>query len=127
MSADLTWLLVRNNNSFMVKRNGLRLSSEPGNLMNVSSFKFSGLAQKKTVGVSTDGKTVSLRLTRRKSSRRPAKSAYTTPLNTHMKGGKCRSAKTIRQLVDKSHYRRDLAKYAVARYSALHRSLKVSA
>ena len=57
MSADLQWLLVKNSNAFLVKRKGVQFSSEPGNLNNTNSFKFSGLANKKTVGVSVvDGK-----------------------------------------------------------------------
>ncbi|KAF9897166.1 60S ribosomal protein L28, partial [Lobosporangium transversale] len=51
MSADLTWLLIKNNNSFLVKRNGVQFSSEAGNLLNKNSFKYSGLANKKTVDI----------------------------------------------------------------------------
>lgn len=47
MSADLVWLLVRNNSSFLVKRNGAQFSSEPNNLTNKHSFKYSGLANGK--------------------------------------------------------------------------------
>jgi large subunit ribosomal protein L28e len=47
MSADLIWSLVKNNNSFLVKRNGVTFSSEAGNLVNRNSFKYSGLANKK--------------------------------------------------------------------------------
>ncbi|KAG0221355.1 60S ribosomal protein L28, partial [Mortierella sp. GBA43] len=52
MSADLTWLLIKNNNSFLVKRNGVQFSSEAGNLLNKNSFKFSGIANKKTIDIS---------------------------------------------------------------------------
>ncbi|KAH7039195.1 ribosomal protein L28e [Linnemannia elongata] len=51
MSADLTWLLIKNNNSFLVKRSGVQFSSEAGNLMNKNSFKFSGIANKKTIDI----------------------------------------------------------------------------
>ncbi|KAG0288729.1 hypothetical protein BGZ96_007529 [Linnemannia gamsii] len=51
MSADLTWLLIKNNNSFLVKRNGVQFSSEAGNLLNKNSFKFSGIANKKTIDI----------------------------------------------------------------------------
>ena len=50
-SPDLLWALTRKTNAFMVKRNGMVLSSEPGNLANKHSFKFSGLANFETVGV----------------------------------------------------------------------------
>ncbi|KAF9124625.1 hypothetical protein EC957_001003 [Mortierella hygrophila] len=52
MSADLTWLLIKNNNSFLIKRSGVQFSSEAGNLLNKNSFKYSGLANKKTVDIS---------------------------------------------------------------------------
>ncbi|KAF9996456.1 60S ribosomal protein L28, partial [Entomortierella chlamydospora] len=52
MSADLTWLLIKNNNSFLVKRSGVQFSSEAGNLLNKNTFKYSGLANKKTIDIS---------------------------------------------------------------------------
>jgi len=39
MSADLVWQIVKNNNAFLVKKNGVQFSSEPGNLTNLNSFK----------------------------------------------------------------------------------------
>ena len=57
MSSDLQWLLVKDSNSFLVKRNGVQFSSEPGNLANLNSFKYSGIVNAKTVGLTTkDGK-----------------------------------------------------------------------
>lgn len=47
MSADLVWTLVKNNNSFLVKRPGVQFSAEKGNLMNLHSYKYSGLANAK--------------------------------------------------------------------------------
>lgn len=46
-SADLIWLLVKKNNRYLVKRNGnsnasITFSSEPNNLYNLNSFKYSG-------------------------------------------------------------------------------------
>ncbi|CAL1694845.1 unnamed protein product [Somion occarium] len=53
MSSDLQWLLLRNNNAFIVKRveEGPIFSKEPGNLTNLHSFKYSGLANSKTIDV----------------------------------------------------------------------------
>ena len=51
MSSDVVWQVLRQHNSFVVKRDGITLSSEPGNLMNRHSYKFSGLANKKVVHV----------------------------------------------------------------------------
>ena len=54
-SPDLLWALTRKTNAFMVKRNGLFLSSEPNNLMAKHSFKYSGLANFETVGIEETG------------------------------------------------------------------------
>lgn len=47
MSADLVWAIIKNNNSFLVKRQNVQFSAEPANLMNLNSFKYSGLANYK--------------------------------------------------------------------------------
>ena len=55
MSEALVWHLIRDNNSFLHKRGrtnragSVQFSSEPGNLMNVNTFKFSGIANNKTI------------------------------------------------------------------------------
>ncbi|KAG1443899.1 hypothetical protein G6F46_007036 [Rhizopus delemar] len=49
MSADLVWAIVKNNNSFLVKRQNVQFSSEPSNLLNLNSFKYSGLANYKVI------------------------------------------------------------------------------
>ena len=46
VSDDLIWLLVKNNNRFLVKRNGnnnnsVQFSSEPNNLYNLNKLIFS--------------------------------------------------------------------------------------
>ncbi len=69
MSADLQWLLVKDNTSFLVKRNGVTFTREPGNLKNLNRYRFSGLANKKTVDIrsntkSKTGVTVTLKSTR---------------------------------------------------------------
>ncbi|PRQ35453.1 putative ribosomal protein L28e [Rosa chinensis] len=48
------WEIVKKNNSFLVKEfgrshAGVRFSKEPSNLLNLHSYKQSGLANKKTV------------------------------------------------------------------------------
>jgi large subunit ribosomal protein L28e len=54
MSADLVWLLVRNNSSFIVKRDGANLTTEAGNLTNQNRRKYTGLASEKIVDVAGD-------------------------------------------------------------------------
>ena len=60
MSQTLIWHLIRDNNSFLVKRErtsrrgAVQFSSEPGNLLNAHSFKYSGLANNRAVDISSD-------------------------------------------------------------------------
>ena len=57
MSDSLVWHLIRDNNCFLHKRGktsragGVQFSSEAGNVMNVNTFKYSGLANSKTVDI----------------------------------------------------------------------------
>jgi len=53
MSAHLTWLIVRNNNAYLLKKRNIKkpFSTEPNNLTNLSSFRYSGLIHKKSVGI----------------------------------------------------------------------------
>ena len=62
MSDALVWHLIRDHNSFLVRRGRSRVagevqfSKEPGNVLNVNTFKFSGLANSKTIDVSSEVK-----------------------------------------------------------------------
>jgi Ribosomal L28e protein family. len=53
MSAHLTWMIIRNNNAYLLKKRNVKkpFSTEPNNLTNLSSFRYSGLVHKKSVGV----------------------------------------------------------------------------
>ena len=62
-SSDLIWTLVRNNSCFLKKQANMPvLTSEPNNLTGMNTFKFSGLANAKTVGITAaaDGKGIVL-------------------------------------------------------------------
>ena len=60
MSEALVWHLIRDNNSFLVKRGrenrtgAIQFSKEPGNLLNVNSFKYSGIANEKVIDIAAD-------------------------------------------------------------------------
>jgi len=60
MSADLIWQVLRTHNAHLVKRDGITLSAEPGNLANQHTFKFSGLANPLTVHVGLKDKKIAL-------------------------------------------------------------------
>jgi large subunit ribosomal protein L28e len=53
MSSHLTWMIIRNNNAYLLKKRDVKkpFSTEPNNLNNLSSFRYSGLVHKKSVGI----------------------------------------------------------------------------
>jgi len=126
-SSDLQWMLLKNNTSFLVKRKGagvskVQFTTEPNNVMNVNSFKFSGLANTKACGVSLVNDTVTFTLKKSKASlqRKPASNVVTMSLKKASKG-----ASAIEKATSKNYYRGDLTKFAVARYYALQKSLSI--
>ncbi|CAG8668522.1 5945_t:CDS:2, partial [Dentiscutata erythropus] len=120
-SEDLNWLLIRNYNSFLVKRNGAQFSSEPNNLTNLHSFKYSGLACNKTIGISPAPDNRGVIVNARKSkveSFQPAKSTHKVTLSK----GTRRSAKSFTNTFTRAGYRPDLRKEALARISAIYQT-----
>eukprot|EP00252_Welwitschia_mirabilis_P021092 TRINITY_DN5301_c0_g1_i1.p1 TRINITY_DN5301_c0_g1~~TRINITY_DN5301_c0_g1_i1.p1 ORF type:complete len:151 (+),score=24.53 TRINITY_DN5301_c0_g1_i1:181-633(+) len=127
---DLVWEIVRNNNSFLVKQNGnssakVLFSSEPNNLYNTHSYKFSGLANKKTVSIAPgegDRVTVVLATSKTKKQNKPASMMNRTVLKKDFR----RIEKAILNQIAENNYRPDLKKHALARLSAVHKSLRVA-
>lgn len=91
------------------------------NLTNVHSFKNSGLANKKAVGVVAAEQGVKL-LTKTKAANKPAKSVRTTVLNG--KTGSRRVLKTVAAEVAGNLYRPDLKDAALRRACAVLKSQK---
>ncbi|KAL1927009.1 hypothetical protein VTP01DRAFT_5339 [Rhizomucor pusillus] len=116
MSADLVWTLVKNNNSFLVKRPGVQFSAEKGNLMNLHSYKYSGLANAKTVDIRADGaRGVRVTTKKVKKANLPSKVNNVTVISRSRRG----TAKAVANLVARSKYRPDLREAALARASAV--------
>ncbi|KAI9317773.1 ribosomal L28e/Mak16 [Dichotomocladium elegans] len=109
MSADLVWALVKNNNAFLVKRSNGQFSSEPGNLTNLNSFKYSGLANAKTVDIAPAARGVRVTTLKVKKANSPALSKNTTVIAKSRRV----TAKSIANLVVRSGYRADLRKVHV--------------
>eukprot|EP01104_Vermistella_antarctica_P006062 TRINITY_DN16797_c0_g1_i1.p2 TRINITY_DN16797_c0_g1~~TRINITY_DN16797_c0_g1_i1.p2 ORF type:complete len:140 (-),score=56.89 TRINITY_DN16797_c0_g1_i1:117-512(-) len=124
-SADLTWMLVRKNNKFLVKRNGIALSNDPQNLTNVHSYSQAGFVNNNAVGLQVVDNKVVLTTKSKRAGRRqqPSKSLNKTVLGRDFR----RNAKTIKNNTDSKFYRRDLTKVALARYTKLQASLKPKA
>ncbi|GAB1607431.1 60S ribosomal protein L28-like [Argonauta hians] len=120
MSSDLLWMIVRNNNSFLVKRNGLWLSKEPNNLKGRHCFRYSGLVHNKTIGVEPckDGKGVVYVTRRAKKTHHPSKS-YT---KVELKKDPRSTLTSINKMVKKNKYRKELKMAAMRRASAIIRS-----
>jgi len=109
-------MILRNQSKFLVKRNGIALSSEPGNLKNKHSFKYSTLANSKAIGLerAEDGAVLSTKLKTKKSPKGMFKKVT-------LKRDFRRVAKSIKGAC--ASYRPDLEKDALARWTVIHRSL----
>mmetsp|Transcript_2848 Transcript_2848/g.4349 ORF Transcript_2848/g.4349 Transcript_2848/m.4349 type:complete len:152 (+) Transcript_2848:62-517(+) len=127
---SLVWEVVKSNNSFMKKLNGrtrrsgaVRFSVESGNLKNISSYKYSGICNSKTVDVNTTetgGAALKLKVAS-KAATSPAKGVATIPLNKYYR----RTQHTIASNATDNYYRRDLKADALKRYSAVYRSNRI--
>lgn len=119
MSAELQWMLIRDNNSFLVKRSGIAFSKEPSNLVKKHSFKYCGLVQPSLVVESTPSGDVSIRRQRTKV---PANkvAAYYPEAVVIKKGADAGSrAAKISKDMQSVGFRMDLVRAAQARVSAL--------
>ncbi|KAI1483923.1 hypothetical protein K445DRAFT_72149 [Daldinia sp. EC12] len=124
VSADLVWELVRNNNSYLVKRKesgGVQFSRDPLNLTNVHSRKYAGFVNTKAIGVQPAEKNGVKVISKKESAaQKPAKS---TTAVVHNGGQPTRKIyRTVANQTAKSGYRPDLREAAVARVSAVRQS-----
>ncbi|KAJ7144781.1 ribosomal L28e protein family-domain-containing protein [Mycena crocata] len=121
MSTDLQWLLVRKNNSFMVKRDasvGQVFSRENGNLRNLHSQKFSGLANAKTIHITDSGNGVQIVSRKQKASPFAVSRAISTD-QIRARTGSRRALGIAASTTSKKAGRPDLRTAALARVSAL--------
>ncbi|KAI0510224.1 60S ribosomal protein L28-2 [Dendrobium catenatum] len=125
----LIWEIVKKNNAFLLKQFGngsamVQFSKEKNNLYNVHSFKFSGLANKKTVSIQPAGKDLSVVLatTKKKKQNKPISLSHRSIMKREFR----KVAKAVISQVADNHYRPDLKKAALARLSAVRRSLQVA-
>merc|ERR1711934_231252 len=117
-SSDLLWQITRNNSSFLVKRNGLQLSSEPGNLMNKNSFKFSGIATFETVDVADNEKGITFSRKNKANTSKPARNVVSMDLKKDLR----KVSKTIINKTAGANYRKDLSNAALARWCKVWKS-----
>ncbi|KAF7340985.1 Ribosomal-L28e domain-containing protein [Mycena sanguinolenta] len=115
MSTDLQWLLIRNNNSFIVKRGA---DVGRGNLRNIHSHKFSGLANTKTISITDSGNGVQV-VSRKQKGSPYAVSRATSKDTIRARTGGRRAAGIAAVIACKKAGRPDLRTAALARVSAL--------
>ncbi|XP_030598492.1 large ribosomal subunit protein eL28 isoform X1 [Archocentrus centrarchus] len=122
MSSHLQWMVIRNCSSFLIKRNGQTYSTEPNNLKARNSFRFNGLVHKKTVGVqpAADGKGIVVVLKKRAGQNKPANSYVKVTINKNSRA----TLNSLRHIIRKNNYRKDLRMAALRRASAILRSQK---
>ncbi|KAJ7696809.1 ribosomal L28e protein family-domain-containing protein [Mycena rosella] len=121
MSTDLQWLLVRDNNSFMVKRGpsvGRIFSKESGNLRNIHSEKFSGLANSKTVHIVDSANGIQIVSRKQKATPFAVSGASSTGVIRSRTGSR-RALGIVAVTASKKAGRPDLRTAALARVSAL--------
>jgi large subunit ribosomal protein L28e len=108
---DLQWLLTRKTSSHIVKQKGLGriFSREPGNLMNLHSYKY-GWVNDKAVGISPAANGRGVVVTTKKSKLPTNKIAVSRSTQTINKGGSRRTAGAVADIVAKRGYRADLLK-----------------
>jgi len=137
-SPDVVWSVVKDTNCNLLKRTcgysrrsamgkrGGHFSQEPNNLAGINSFKFSGLANAKAVGITpaADNKGIVLTTKSRKSDRvrKPAKLYNKLTLNKTFR----KVAKTIIAETSGNFYRADLQNAALAKWSIIAASQKRS-
>ncbi|XP_063066129.1 60S ribosomal protein L28 [Engraulis encrasicolus] len=121
-SSHLQWMVIRNCSSYLIKRNGQTYSTEANNLKSRNSFRFNGLVHRKSVGVdaAADGKGVVVVLKKRAGQRKPVASYEKITINKNARA----TLSSLRHIIRKNHYRRDLRMAAVRRASAILRSQK---
>jgi len=114
MAESLVWHLIRDNNSFLVKRGrtncagSVQFSSEPGNLLNVNTFKHSGLANNNSIHIPLTGKSSKVVVVKKtgKTLNRPSKTNQSQVVKTAAGAAAATAG-----------YRSDLASAAKERYA----------
>jgi len=134
VSPDLLWGMVKDSSCFLKKKKisgrsgmgktGIQFTSEPNNIKGINSFKFSGLANTKAVGITAapDNKGIVLtkKITKADRARKPSKMLVKTTLSKGFR----RVAKAIKAETEGSYYRADLTSAALAKWSLIYASQK---
>merc|ERR1712018_403107 len=121
--SEIAWAITRNNSAFLLKKRNCPkpFSTDPMNLTNKHSLRYTGLVNKKAVAVApaADNKGFTVTIKGGKTSK-VAKGKQTVT----MKAGPRRSLHKVKAMLVKQRYRKDLAKAALRRAAVIVRSQK---
>ncbi|XP_053663090.1 60S ribosomal protein L28 [Anopheles marshallii] len=120
-SSHLNWLIIRDHHAYLMKQKNIKkpFSTEPGNLTNLSSYRYSGLVHNKTITITpAEKKGVNFVYKRAKKAHKPAKAL----VKVTFKEGPRRTLKKIKNTIKANKYRTDLRQAALRRASAIFRS-----
>lgn len=123
LPSQLTWALTQRNSCFVTKRDQSQFSRHPQNLANLNTYKYSGLANNKAVGVNVADKAGDEDFDQITLTVKTKKGSSATALRRNPG----RSAKIIKKATSGSYYRRDLSRAALARFTRLQKSLNAKA
>jgi len=136
VSNELVWGIVRDTSCFLLKRKltgrtsvskgGPEFTTEPNNLTGINSWKYSGLANSKTIGLDATPEGTGVVLTTKSTvaadAKKPNKAlkkvTYTASRSLR------RMSKTIKKETASKFYRPDLQKAALAKWSLLYAAQK---
>mmetsp|Transcript_22423 Transcript_22423/g.39910 ORF Transcript_22423/g.39910 Transcript_22423/m.39910 type:complete len:129 (-) Transcript_22423:48-434(-) len=114
---------MRKMNGRPSRSGSIRFSTERGNLTNRSTYKYSGLANSKTIDIAaTDDNRAVLTVKTKKASTSGKSGKSAIALNKDFR----RVEKTITSQVTDNYYRPDLKSAALAKYTAVYRSNRVA-
>lgn len=123
MSADIAWAITRNNSAYLLKKRNCPkpFSTDPMNLTNKHSQRYTGLVNKKAVAIAPADGNKGFTVTVKGGSGFKPKAAKAT---VTMKAGPRRSLHKVKALMNKQRYRKDLTKAAMRRAAVIARSQK---
>eukprot|EP00306_Pavlova_sp_CCMP459_P011025 CAMPEP_0185189650 /NCGR_PEP_ID=MMETSP1140-20130426/6171_1 /TAXON_ID=298111 /ORGANISM="Pavlova sp., Strain CCMP459" /LENGTH=146 /DNA_ID=CAMNT_0027756229 /DNA_START=41 /DNA_END=481 /DNA_ORIENTATION=+ len=121
VSPDLVWACVRNNSSFIrgVRKPCASFTTEPGNLTGRNAFKYSGLANKKTLDVRANGDKLKLTMKVKGIDAVAHKPKASTRTCALAKPSMRAVAKSMKRVTSDTFYRADLTQAALAKASCL--------
>eukprot|EP00442_Polarella_glacialis_P006260 CAMPEP_0115083120 /NCGR_PEP_ID=MMETSP0227-20121206/20335_1 /TAXON_ID=89957 /ORGANISM="Polarella glacialis, Strain CCMP 1383" /LENGTH=118 /DNA_ID=CAMNT_0002471395 /DNA_START=151 /DNA_END=507 /DNA_ORIENTATION=+ len=102
------------------------MTAEPGNLTGLNSFRFSGLANKKVVGLDAklSGKKESIILTTKSKKTSRSYRPRGILLETGIKKGPKKGLAQLKKVMEAGFYRQDLMSLALTKYTKIKQSFK---